>query len=179
MNWSRKLYCGFRKANVEENKFRARIERELKFQYAKMEMFAVRSAQRFWGWATVGRHIQRRTPIDIYDSVVRLLLLSNYLQTMLPTIDKSYRPEIIVERPSAGVSFRTAILVWLTLQNSVHTLLLRYVRARDVDDMFLSSVAVFFTEIVKLGICVFAVCYEEKGYSKLVSFFALFFETIL
>uniref|UniRef100_A0A914WSB4 Uncharacterized protein n=1 Tax=Plectus sambesii TaxID=2011161 RepID=A0A914WSB4_9BILA len=32
--------------------------------------------------------------------------------------------------------------------------------------MFLSSVAVFFTEIVKLVICVFAVCYEEQGYSN-------------
>lgn len=56
---------------------------------------------------------------------------------------------------------RTAILVWLTLQNSIHTLLIRYSRAREVDEMFVSTVAVFFTEVIKAIICLFLVAQEE------------------
>jgi hypothetical protein len=68
------------------------------------------------------------------------------------------------------------ILVGLTLQNAVHTLLVRkcvalfckftmnqvrYSRSRDVEAMFFSSVAVFWTEVVKLIICIAAVCLES------------------
>lgn len=65
--------------------------------------------------------------------------------------------------PNAS-SVRLAVLIWLTLQNSVHTLLLRYSRARDVPDMFFSSVAVFFTEIAKVIICLYMVFLEENGF---------------
>ena len=66
---------------------------------------------------------------------------------------------------STNASIKLAVLIWLVLQNSVHTLLLRYSRARDVQDMFFSSVAVFFTEIVKVFICLYMVSVEEDGIS--------------
>lgn len=64
------------------------------------------------------------------------------------------------------LSVRMGILVWLTLQNSVHTLLLRYSRARHVEKMFLSSAAVFFTELLKLLICIVVIIYEERGVTQ-------------
>ncbi|GMT24208.1 hypothetical protein PFISCL1PPCAC_15505, partial [Pristionchus fissidentatus] len=42
----------------------------------------------------------------------------------------------------------------MALQNSIHTLLIRYSRARKVDEMFRPSVAVLMTEVIKLVICV-------------------------
>lgn len=56
---------------------------------------------------------------------------------------------------------RTAILVWLTLQNSIHTLLIRYSRSREVEHMFLSTVAVFFTELMKCVICLGFILRDE------------------
>ncbi|VDM56629.1 unnamed protein product [Angiostrongylus costaricensis] len=56
---------------------------------------------------------------------------------------------------------RTAVLVWLTLQNSIHTLLIRYSRARQVEHMFLPTVAVFFTEVMKLFVCLGFVLQDE------------------
>lgn len=64
---------------------------------------------------------------------------------------------------SSGDVLRLSILVWLTLQNSVHALLVRYSRVRNVEKMFLSSVAVFFTEILKAITCILCIIYEEKG----------------
>ncbi|TKR87176.1 hypothetical protein L596_011622 [Steinernema carpocapsae] len=69
----------------------------------------------------------------------------------------------IRREPKSAFTSRTGILIWLTLQNSVHTLLIRYSRAREVEEMFFSSVAVFFTEILKMLICVWMVCKEERG----------------
>lgn len=68
---------------------------------------------------------------------------------------------------STNASIKLAVLIWLVLQNSVHTLLLRYSRARDVPDMFFSSVAVFLTEIVKIIICLYMVTTEEDGIAGL------------
>ncbi|KAH7725437.1 CBN-SRF-3 protein [Aphelenchoides avenae] len=62
-----------------------------------------------------------------------------------------------------GATIKVAVLVWLTLQNSVHTLLIRYSRARDVPEMFFSSVAVFLTELVKVVICLYMVIWESNG----------------
>jgi hypothetical protein len=56
-----------------------------------------------------------------------------------------------------------AVLIWLALQNAVHTILIRYSRARDVPDMFFSSVAVFFTEVFKVIVCVYMVFGEARG----------------
>ncbi|KAK0411808.1 hypothetical protein QR680_005857 [Steinernema hermaphroditum] len=67
------------------------------------------------------------------------------------------------ERNPPAFASRTGILIWLTLQNSVHTLLIRYSRARDVEDMFFSSVAVFFTEVLKAVICLWMIMQEENG----------------
>ncbi|CAB03205.4 UDP-galactose/UDP-N-acetylglucosamine transporter srf-3 [Caenorhabditis elegans] len=58
-------------------------------------------------------------------------------------------------------NMKTAILIWLTLQNSIHTLLIRYSRAREVDAMFVSTVAVWLTEVIKCFICLFLVAQEE------------------
>ena len=46
--------------------------------------------------------------------------------------------------------FQGGILCWLIVQNSIFTLLLRYSRIRQVDELFFPTVAVFFMEIAKL-----------------------------
>ncbi|VDK34875.1 unnamed protein product, partial [Anisakis simplex] len=70
----------------------------------------------------------------------------------------------------SGRNLRLGILIWLTLQNSVHTLLLRYSRARNVDKMFLSSSAVFFTEIMKLVTCMLVEIREKQGVLNMLRF---------
>ncbi|KAJ1349344.1 UDP-galactose/UDP-N-acetylglucosamine transporter srf-3 [Parelaphostrongylus tenuis] len=65
------------------------------------------------------------------------------------------------ESAQATGNMRTAVLVWLTLQNSIHTLLIRYSRSRQVEHMFLSTVAVFFTEVAKLLVCLGFVLQDE------------------
>ncbi|KJH43773.1 UDP-galactose transporter [Dictyocaulus viviparus] len=89
--------------------------------------------------------------------------------------------QISYERQQTRGSMRIAVLVWLTLQNSIHTLLIRnshqsvllgshsysaipfhrYSRARTVEHMFLSTVAVFFTEVMKVFICLGFVLLDE------------------
>ena len=61
---------------------------------------------------------------------------------------------------------KLAVLLWLTLQNSIHTLLIRYSRARAVEEMFYSSVAVFLMEVVKIAMCTFMVLHESLGISR-------------
>ncbi|KAI6220057.1 ARF7EP-C domain-containing protein [Aphelenchoides fujianensis] len=65
---------------------------------------------------------------------------------------------------TTGSAVRVGVLVWLTVQNSVHTLLIRYSRAREVDAMFFSSVAVFSMEVLKMGACLLVVVYEASGF---------------
>ncbi|CAJ0603062.1 unnamed protein product [Cylicocyclus nassatus] len=76
------------------------------------------------------------------------------------------RVTISYERSHSTSGMRTAILIWLTLQNSIHTLLIRYSRAREVEHMFLSTVAVFFTEVMKCVVCLGVVMHDEspKGF---------------
>ncbi|KAK5985620.1 UDP-N-acetylgalactosamine transmembrane transporter, partial [Trichostrongylus colubriformis] len=71
------------------------------------------------------------------------------------------RITISYERSESSSKMRTAILIWLTLQNSIHTLLIRYSRAREVEHMFLSTVAVFFTEVMKCVVCLGIIFKEE------------------
>ncbi|CAI4227453.1 unnamed protein product [Auanema sp. JU1783] len=79
-----------------------------------------------------------------------------------PLLHRIEGRRITVGREQTGhSSMRTAILVWLTLQNSIHTLLIRYSRAREVEEMFLSTVAVFLTEVIKAVICLCLVAKEE------------------
>ncbi len=66
------------------------------------------------------------------------------------------------------VLIKRTVLIWLTMQNSVHTLLVRYSRARPVEKMFLPSCAVFWMEVVKLVICLLAVFLESGGISRSV-----------
>uniref|UniRef100_A0A0R3S5D0 UDP-galactose translocator n=1 Tax=Elaeophora elaphi TaxID=1147741 RepID=A0A0R3S5D0_9BILA len=66
-----------------------------------------------------------------------------------------------------GIILQSSALIWLTLQNSALTLLLRYSRVRVVDKVFLPSVAVFFTEVLKLVTCLIFIIYEEKSVSRL------------
>ncbi|VDK51042.1 unnamed protein product [Gongylonema pulchrum] len=73
-----------------------------------------------------------------------------------------------LECKNSGKMLRVSILVWLVLQNSVHTLLLRYSRSRNVKEMFASSVAVFFTEIVKVTACILCITCQEKGFNKML-----------
>lgn len=68
--------------------------------------------------------------------------------------------------PSTGVhgaTIKLAILIWLTLQNSIHNLLIRYSRIRIVPEMFFSSVAVFWMEVIKVFICIIMVINESNG----------------
>ncbi|KAI6224497.1 hypothetical protein M3Y99_01390800 [Aphelenchoides fujianensis] len=65
---------------------------------------------------------------------------------------------------TTGSALRVGVLVWLTVQNSVHTLLIRYSRAREVDAMFFSSVAVFSMEVLKMAVCLLVVVYESSGF---------------
>ncbi|KAL3982823.1 UDP-galactose/UDP-N-acetylglucosamine transporter srf-3 [Acanthocheilonema viteae] len=69
---------------------------------------------------------------------------------------------------SPGIILQLSALIWLTLQNSAHTLLLRYSRVRVVEKVFLPSVAVFFTEVLKLITCLLFIIYEEKGVSSML-----------
>jgi hypothetical protein len=65
--------------------------------------------------------------------------------------------------PRGASATKLAVLIWLALQNSIHTILIRYSRARDVPNMFFSSVAVFFTEIFKVIVCLYMVFSEGRG----------------
>lgn len=57
------------------------------------------------------------------------------------------------------------VLVWLTFQNSIHTLLIRYSRVRNVPAMFYSSVAVFWMEIFKLIFCLWMSFFESNSFN--------------
>ncbi|CAB3405733.1 unnamed protein product [Caenorhabditis bovis] len=87
------------------------------------------------------------------------------LHSMLENGEKLPVPKILVARqktaPTGNSGMKTAILIWLTLQNSIHTLLIRYSRAREVEAMFVSTVAVWLTEVIKCVICLFLVAQEE------------------
>lgn len=72
---------------------------------------------------------------------------------------------------SPGIILQLSVLIWLALQNSAHTLLLRYSRVRIVEKVFLPSVAVFFTEVLKLIICLLFIIYEEKSVSRLLNLY--------
>lgn len=71
---------------------------------------------------------------------------------------------------SPGIILQLSVLIWLALQNSTHTLLIRYSRVRVVERVFLPSVAVFFTEVLKLITCLLLIIYEEKSVSRLFNF---------
>ncbi|KAL3093216.1 hypothetical protein niasHT_022666 [Heterodera trifolii] len=73
--------------------------------------------------------------------------------------------EVRRERPSGvqSASIKFAVLIWLTVQNAVHALLLRYSRVRDVPAMYFSTVAVFWTEVIKLSVCLIMVCHHSNG----------------
>ncbi|GMR62795.1 hypothetical protein PMAYCL1PPCAC_32990, partial [Pristionchus mayeri] len=70
-------------------------------------------------------------------------------------------------QPDQKVDSRTAkmrkiiILAWLCIHNAVLTLIMRYVRIRDVSEMFHPSVAVFMTELLKVTICLVMIMFEE------------------
>ncbi|VDN81364.1 unnamed protein product [Brugia pahangi] len=88
-------------------------------------------------------------------------------------VKKFYPMNISVVRKrteSQGIILQLSALIWLTLQNSSHTLLLRYSRVRVVEKVFLPSVAVFYTELLKLIICLLFIIYEEKSVCRLFNF---------
>lgn len=67
----------------------------------------------------------------------------------------------------ADLTIKYISLIVLVVQNASQVLIMRYVRTRP-REMFLSTVAVFVTEVVKLVFCFFLVCIEEKGIWKFV-----------
>ncbi|KAF7638613.1 hypothetical protein Mgra_00001991 [Meloidogyne graminicola] len=62
-----------------------------------------------------------------------------------------------------NTSIKLGVLIWLTVQNAVHALLLRYSRVRDVKEMYFSTVAVFWTEVIKLFVCLLVVFHTESA----------------
>lgn len=59
---------------------------------------------------------------------------------------------------------RILVLVWMAVQSSLHSLLIHYSRVRnDQKEMFIASVAVFLTEVMKAVVCVVMVCVEYGG----------------
>lgn len=67
---------------------------------------------------------------------------------------------------SSALTIKLTILLWLTLQNSIHNLLLRYSRVREVPKMYFSSVAVFSMEIIKIFVCILMVINESDGFNR-------------
>jgi len=61
-----------------------------------------------------------------------------------------------------GGSPKAAVLVWLSVQTALHSLLLRYSRARP-NAMYYSSVAVFLTEVLKAIVCLAMMVVEAGG----------------
>ena len=72
---------------------------------------------------------------------------------------------------SSGSLIKITVLIWLTLQNAVHALLIRYSRVREVPEMYFSTVAVFWTEVIKIIACVLMITQETDG---LMRFFMKF-----
>uniref|UniRef100_A0A915CFQ2 UDP-galactose transporter n=1 Tax=Parascaris univalens TaxID=6257 RepID=A0A915CFQ2_PARUN len=115
-------------------------------------------------------HGSRDTSVDTdsrESSTEPLLTPSLGRPSLLPKVKMEMLRE--TSASTTPLAVRMGILVWLTLQNSVHTLLIRYSRARHVEKMFLSSVAVFFTELLKLFICIVVIIYEERGVTQAFS----------
>ncbi len=57
-------------------------------------------------------------------------------------------------------------LVVLVFQNAAQVLLIRYARTRGKAEMFLSTTAVFWTEVMKLFACIIIVAIQEKSLRK-------------
>lgn len=58
--------------------------------------------------------------------------------------------------------YRLPILLWLSLQTTCHSLLLIYSRSRPGVEMYLPSVAVFFTELLKVVSCCLIIYFSDK-----------------
>lgn len=58
------------------------------------------------------------------------------------------------------------VLIICLLHNTVHTLLLRYTRTRNLSEMYIPSFAVFYTEVLKFLTCILLVLIEEGGIKK-------------
>lgn len=73
-----------------------------------------------------------------------------------------------IQRENTNFNMKVMILIWLTFQNSAHNLLIRYSRARNVEEMFFATSAVFNTEIVKVVICLYMVFQETGSFNGLI-----------
>uniref|UniRef100_A0A915D8V2 UDP-galactose transporter n=1 Tax=Ditylenchus dipsaci TaxID=166011 RepID=A0A915D8V2_9BILA len=56
-----------------------------------------------------------------------------------------------------SLKFKLLILIWYSVQNTGHILLMSYTRSRHVSEIYYPSVAVLFTELVKFAICLLMV----------------------
>jgi len=65
----------------------------------------------------------------------------------------------------AMTNLKIPVLVWMAVQSSLHSLLIHYSRVRtDRTEMFIASVAVFLTELMKAAVCVAMVFVESGGF---------------
>lgn len=76
----------------------------------------------------------------------------------------------VAAEEEVSMAGRVAILGWLTLQTSMHSLLLRYSQTRPLvidGERFLPSVCVLMTELVKASICALGLILAQ-GFGRLV-----------
>lgn len=66
-----------------------------------------------------------------------------------------------------SLTFKLLILVWYSVQNTIHILLMSYTRGRNVSEVYYPSVAVFFTEVFKFVMCLFMVL-KDASFNPLI-----------
>uniref|UniRef100_A0A914V7E2 UDP-galactose translocator n=1 Tax=Plectus sambesii TaxID=2011161 RepID=A0A914V7E2_9BILA len=66
----------------------------------------------------------------------------------------------------SDVTLKYISLLVLVVQNASQVLLIRYARTRETEEMFLSTAAVFWTEVVKLITCILIVIVQESSVQK-------------
>jgi hypothetical protein len=95
-------------------------------------------------------------------SIISPLSAASKMSSIVP-LDQLTELQTSLEEGLHGGSMKMAVLIWLSLQTALHSLLIRYSRARDVPQMFYGSVAVFCTEVLKTLVCLAMVVVDSKS----------------
>ncbi|CAD5220688.1 unnamed protein product [Bursaphelenchus okinawaensis] len=86
------------------------------------------------------------------------------IEPLLPITDYECVKKIPIRLSQPKKSkYRFSILIWLSFHTAVHSLLLTYSRSRPNVEIYLPSVAVFFTEIIKAIVCLMIVAGTEES----------------
>lgn len=84
-----------------------------------------------------------------------------------------FRSRLLYLFSDAAIKYLSLIV--LVIQNASQVLVMRYVRTRP-REMFLSTVAIFFAEVVKLIICILFLTVQEKGLIRLTGYCHYYFD---